>query len=365
MTAQQREMYTQLLDRTLLDNINARELKAQGKSAAAATDVVAGPRAAKSKALKGGMEEISDREFFKSLDEAPEDAVDDAEDHVSAGGGKKPARQVSMVNVKMTNVCMQLRKCCNHPYLLDWPLDKDGLACNDETLVRTSGKMQLLDKLLPKLKATGHKVLIFSQFTTVLDILEDVFTMRGHTYCRIDGSTPFADRRDAMDSFNKNKDMFAFLLSTRAGGLGINLVSGDTVIIYDSDWNPQADLQAQDRCHRIGQKNTVMVYRLVTAGTIDQRILERAEAKRTLEKLVIHRGKFKGHENASSEKNLTREEVVELLKGVGPLKVEGNNQIISKKELAEVLDRTITHTEGKYYRAINHNTETTLLSKLT
>ena len=113
----------------------------------------------------------------------------------------------------------------------------------------TSAAAAALSAVTTKLKATGHKVLIFSQFTTVLDILEDVFTLRGHTYCRIDGSTAFADRRNAMESFNKDTSMFAFLLSTRAGGLGINLVAGDTVIIYDSDWNPQSGLQAQDRCH--------------------------------------------------------------------------------------------------------------------
>jgi len=366
MTKLQLDMYTQLLDRTLLDNINAREQKAQGNAVAMPADYVAGPRAAKTKAIaSGGLAEISDREYFKQLDDAPEDAVEEAADQ-TAGGGKKPARRVSMVNIKYANIMMQLRKCCNHPYLLDWPLDEESLPCNDETLITTSGKMMLLDLLLPKLKATGHKVLIFSQFTTVLDILEDVFALRDHTYCRIDGSTSFADRRDAMESFNTDKSMFAFLLSTRAGGLGINLVAGDTVIIYDSDWNPQSDLQAQDRCHRIGQKNTVMVYRLVTSNTVDQRILERAEAKRTLEKLVIHKGKFKGHGNQGSEKNLTGEEVAEILKGAGPCNsVSGKNEIISKKELKEVLDRTITHKEGKYYRGVNHDTGTTLLSKLT
>eukprot|EP00057_Strongylocentrotus_purpuratus_P019153 XP_011673627.1 PREDICTED: lymphocyte-specific helicase-like [Strongylocentrotus purpuratus] len=135
-------------------------------------------------------------------------------------------------------------------------------------------------------------VLIFSQFTTMLDILEDFCHMRSHQYCRLDGTTSLEDRQERMKEFNSNPDVFLFLLSTRAGGLGINLTAADTVIIYDSDWNPQSDLQAQDRCHRIGQTKPVVIYRLVTANTIDQRIVERAAAKRKLEKMVIHQGKY-------------------------------------------------------------------------
>jgi SWI/SNF-related matrix-associated actin-dependent regulator of chromatin subfamily A member 5 len=147
---------------------------------------------------------------------------------------------------------MQLRKVCNHPYLFDGA-EEGPPYLDGPHLWENSGKMQLLHKLLPKLKANGSRVLIFCQMTRVLDILEDYFRLVGHDYCRIDGSTD-GEKRDAqMDDFNnKGSSKFAFLLSTRAGGLGINLATADIVILYDSDWNPQVDLQAMDRAHRIG-----------------------------------------------------------------------------------------------------------------
>ncbi|KAK2098709.1 hypothetical protein P7K49_024160 [Saguinus oedipus] len=157
----------------------------------------------------------------------------------------------SEVNLKLQNIMMLLRKCCNHPYLIEYPIDPVTQEFKiDEELVINSGKFLILDRMLPELKKRGHKV---------------------------------------MHSFNMDPEVFIFLVSTRAGGLGINLTAADTVIIYDSDWNPQSDLQAQDRCHRIGQTKPVVVYRLVTANTIDQKIVERAAAKRKLEKLIIHK----------------------------------------------------------------------------
>jgi SNF2 family DNA or RNA helicase len=123
----------------------------------------------------------------------------------------------------------------------------------DEELVNCCGKLQLLDKLLPALRKDGHKVLIFSQMTKVLDILQDYCWLRSFGFCRLDGGVSYEDREAQIASFDQDPDKFIFLLSTRAGGLGINLTAADTCIIYDSDWNPQADLQAQDRCHRIGQ----------------------------------------------------------------------------------------------------------------
>jgi SWI/SNF-related matrix-associated actin-dependent regulator of chromatin subfamily A member 5 len=161
--------------------------------------------------------------------------------------------------VRLLNVLMQLRKVCNHPYLFEGaelgPPFVDG-----PHLWQNCGKMSLLDKLLPKLRAQGSRVLIFSQMTRMLDILEDYLLAKGHRYCRIDGSTDGESRDKAMDDFNADgSDKFCFLLSTRAGGLGINLATADTVILYDSDWNPQVDLQAMDRAHRIGQKKEVAV----------------------------------------------------------------------------------------------------------
>lgn len=141
--------------------------------------------------------------------------------------------------------------------------------------MEASGKLQLIDKMLPKLRKENHRVLIFSQMTRVLDILEDYLYLRGYEYQRIDGNVTGEDRQTKIDLFNASQSpYFVFLLSTRAGGLGINLQSADTVFIYDSDWNPHNDIQALSRAHRIGQSNKVMIYRLVSRGTIEERIIQ-------------------------------------------------------------------------------------------
>ena len=160
---------------------------------------------------------------------------------------------------------MQLRKVCNHPYLFPG-IEAEDAPSMGEHLIETSGKLIILDRLLKKLYAEdNHKVLIFSQMTMVLDILEDYCNYRSYKYCRIDGSTDMNSRDLQIEMFMaQGSDKFIFLLSTRAGGLGINLTAADTVVIYDSDFNPQMDLQAMDRAHRIGQKNMVNVYRLIT-----------------------------------------------------------------------------------------------------
>ncbi|KAA0171153.1 hypothetical protein FNF28_00920 [Cafeteria roenbergensis] len=151
----------------------------------------------------------------------------------------------------------------------------------------------VLDSMLRRLKADGHKVLIFSQFARTLEILSDYLELRRPefgAYEHLDGSTPREERQASMDRFNERADRFAFLLSTRAGGMGINLTGADTVIIYDSDWNPHADSQAEDRAHRIGQTRPVVVYRLVTAGSVEEALVHRANSKRALERLVLRDG---------------------------------------------------------------------------
>eukprot|EP00357_Protocruzia_adherens_P031034 CAMPEP_0115046438 /NCGR_PEP_ID=MMETSP0216-20121206/48748_1 /TAXON_ID=223996 /ORGANISM="Protocruzia adherens, Strain Boccale" /LENGTH=1110 /DNA_ID=CAMNT_0002429517 /DNA_START=236 /DNA_END=3568 /DNA_ORIENTATION=+ len=186
------------------------------------------------------------------------------------------------------NILMQLRKACNHPYLFDGIEDTTALPEYGDHIITVCGKMQILDKLLVKLKEQGSQVLIFSQMTSVLDILEDYCFLRHFTYCRIDGNTDLAVRNDQINDFvSPDTDKFIFLLSTRAGGLGINLASADTVILYDSDWNPQVDLQAIDRAHRIGQKKQVMVYRFITDSTIEEKIIERQYLKLKLDNVVI------------------------------------------------------------------------------
>ncbi len=187
---------------------------------------------------------------------------------------------------------MQLRLACNSPHLFSWPWDTD--ADIDSTLISASGKMSLLERLVPALLRGGHKIIIFSQFSKQLDILQDwASVIHDWAVLRIDGSVKAEDRNEQIAAFNEDPESRIFLLSTRAGGLGINLTASDTVILFDSDWNPQQDLQAQDRAHRIGQKKPVIIYRLATKGTIEETLLEKAYGKRRLEKLVIQKDKFR------------------------------------------------------------------------
>ncbi|KAM9325006.1 lymphoid-specific helicase [Gastrophryne carolinensis] len=256
------------------------------------------------------------------------------------------------VNLKMRNVMMLLRKCCNHPYLIEYPLDPVTQEFKvDQELINSSGKFLILDQMLPEMKKRGHKVLIFSQMTMMLDILMDYCYYRKFNFCRLDGHMAYAEREENMQRFNTDPDSFIFLISTRAGGLGINLTAADTVIIYDSDWNPQADLQAQDRCHRIGQTKPVVVYRLVTANTIDQKIVEKAAAKRKLEKMVIHKNKFKGgHSGINQSKScLDPKELLELLQSRDhEREIKGSNgKAISDKDLHMLLDRSDLIAEMK------------------
>ena len=194
----------------------------------------------------------------------------------------------------LQNIVMQLRKACNHPYLFEGveDMDQDPLG---EHLMTSCGKLVLLDKLLRRLRERNSRVLIFSQMTRVLDILEDFMRMPGreYSYCRIDGGTDHEDRERQIDEFNaEGSKHFCFLLSTRAGGLGINLYTADVVVLYDSDWNPQADLQAMDRSHRIGQKKPVSVFRLVTDSSIEEKIIERAQQKLKLDAVVMQSGRL-------------------------------------------------------------------------
>ena len=190
---------------------------------------------------------------------------------------------------RMHNVLMQLRKCCNHPYLFEG--QEPGPPFTDGPhLFQNAMKLKVLDVLLEKLKANGDRVLIFSQMTRLLDILDDYLKMKNYTYCRIDGQTSANDREERIQDFQKEgSDKFCFILSTRAGGLGIDLQTANVVIIYDSDWNPQVDLQAIARAHRIGQKRPVHIYRLVTEGTVEEVIVKRAARKLKVDHLIMHR----------------------------------------------------------------------------
>uniref|UniRef100_A0A1I8MUS3 SWI/SNF-related matrix-associated actin-dependent regulator of chromatin subfamily A containing DEAD/H box 1 homolog n=1 Tax=Musca domestica TaxID=7370 RepID=A0A1I8MUS3_MUSDO len=170
----------------------------------------------------------------------------------------------------------QVWQLCNK-HELDDVIIPDRLICE-------SGKFKHLDSLLPKLKEEGHRVLIFSQFTMMLDIVERYLDIRKHGYCRLDGSTAVEERQDMINDFNADSDIFIFLLSTKAGGVGINLTAADTCIIHDIDFNPYNDKQAEDRCHRMGQTRPVSIYRLISEGTIEEGMLMVAEEKLKLEK---------------------------------------------------------------------------------
>ncbi|KAL5118908.1 chromatin remodeling complex Adenosinetriphosphatase [Pleosporales sp. CAS-2024a] len=231
-------------------------------------------------------------EWYKKILEKDIDAV-------NGGAGNKESK------TRLLNIVMQLRKCCNHPYLFEGA-EPGPPYTTDEHLVNNAAKMVMLDRLLKRMKAQGSRVLIFSQMSRVLDIMEDYSVMRGYQYCRIDGSTAHEDRIAAIDDYNKpDSEKFLFLLTTRAGGLGINLTTADIVVLFDSDWNPQADLQAMDRAHRIGQTKQVYVFRFVTEGAIEEKVLERAAQKLRLDQLVIQQGRSQQPaKNAASKDEL-------------------------------------------------------------
>jgi len=226
----------------------------------------------------------------------------------------------------INNLAMQLRKCCNHPFLLNGVEEdirsqekKSGSQLSEgDFLVKASGKLVLLDKLLPKLKENGHRILIFSQFKIMLDILEDYLHARTYKHERIDGSITGNKRQMAIDRFqSKNTDNdreqpFIMLLSTRAGGVGINLTAADTCIIFDSDWNPQNDLQAQARCHRIGQTKNVKVYRLLSRKTYEMQMFHMSSLKMGLDQAVLQG--FEKGESGGGEGAMTKEEVERLLR---------------------------------------------------
>ncbi|KAM8747507.1 chromodomain-helicase-DNA-binding protein 3 isoform 1-T1 [Acanthopagrus schlegelii] len=222
----------------------------------------------------------------------------------SKGGGNQ---------VSLLNIMMDLKKCCNHPYLfpvasMEAQKTPNG-AYEGSALTKASGKLMLLQKMLRKLKDQGHRVLVFSQMTKMLDLLEDFLDHEGYKYERIDGGITGALRQEAIDRFNApGACQFCFLLSTRAGGLGINLATADTVVIFDSDWNPHNDIQAFSRAHRIGQANKVMIYRFVTRASVEERITQVAKRKMMLTHLVVRPGL------GSKAGSMTKQELDDILK---------------------------------------------------
>ncbi|CAG7833636.1 unnamed protein product [Allacma fusca] len=248
------------------------------------------------------------------------------------------------LKMRLQNVLMHLRKVCNHPYL--FPGAEPGPPyTTDQHIVESCGKLRVLDKLLVRLKEQGSRVLLFCQMTTMLDIIEDYLEWKKIEFCRIDGNTSHEDRESSIRSFNsKDSTKFIFILSTRAGGLGINLATADVVVLYDSDWNPQVDLQAmdrshrigqtkQDRSHRIGQTKQVRVYRLVTESTVEEKVVERAAIKLNLDRKVIQEGRLMN----SGEVALKNAEMLKMIRFGADKILTGQGGEVTDEDIETIL----------------------------
>ncbi|XP_071859810.1 ATP-dependent helicase brm-like [Bombus fervidus] len=248
----------------------------------------------------------------------------------------------------LMNTIVQLRKLCNHPFMFQAIEEKycehvgtqgSGIVTGPD-LYRASGKFELLDRILPKLKVTNHRVLLFCQMTQLMTIMEDYLNWRGFKYLRLDGATKAEDRGGLLKKFNDpGSEYFLFLLSTRAGGLGLNLQAADTVIIFDSDWNPHQDLQAQDRAHRIGQKNEVRVIRLMTVNSVEERILAAAKYKLNMDEKIIQAGMF-DQKSTGSE----RQQFLQSILHQDDAEDEEENEVPDD----ETVNQMIARTEGEF-----------------
>uniref|UniRef100_K3WB29 Uncharacterized protein n=1 Tax=Globisporangium ultimum (strain ATCC 200006 / CBS 805.95 / DAOM BR144) TaxID=431595 RepID=K3WB29_GLOUD len=253
--------------------------------------------------------------------------------HLNAIGGSD--------RVRLLNILMQLRKVCNHPYLFEGA-EPGPPYIEGPHLWENCGKLTLLHRLLPKLKAQQSRVLIFCQMTSMMDILEDYMRYHSHDYCRLDGSTKGEDRDFMMEEFNEpTSTKFCFLLSTRAGGLGINLATADIVILFDSDWNPQVDLQAMDRAHRIGQKKTVRVFRFITDGTVEEKIVERAERKLYLDAAIIQQGRL-----AQQNRKLSKDELMTMVRFGADEIFNARGSMITDDDIDAILAKGEERTEA-------------------
>ncbi|KEF57841.1 uncharacterized protein A1O9_05762 [Exophiala aquamarina CBS 119918] len=398
LTPEQKDLYREILSgtsRTYLEGKAVERIEAKSRSTSLKRKANGSGRSTPAKSVKQSREstpasvrsaasrrggrktarmsyrDVTDREFHArlleiemgndnvSLDRASPTAdsqdisSDEAEELERAQTLKLAKKEIS--SKKLQNPIMQARLACNSPHNFYWPWKPTTVAEEesgdypqvDESLITSSGKILLLDTLLPRLFKLGHKVLIFSQFKTTLDILETyAVELRGWKACRIDGSVAQEDRYTQITNFNVDKSYNVFFLSTRAGGQGINLTAADTVILFDSDWNPQQDLQAMDRAHRIGQTKPVIVYRLATRGTVEETLLYKADGKRKLEKLVIQKGKFKSL--LSSTQGLSGTDAEELKGALANEDFEkydiphtdGTGAILSESDLKILTDRS-------------------------
>ncbi|KFY23854.1 hypothetical protein V493_05588 [Pseudogymnoascus sp. VKM F-4281 (FW-2241)] len=333
---------------------SAKSIKSSRQSTPATASKTRPKRKSYREADASDEDKLSDDEFeaklAEELAEADIASSPDSDDESSELAKTLEMAKREIATKKLGNPLMQLRLVCNSPHNFYNPWSADSKIPIDESLVSSSGKMLLLDRLLGALFAANHKVLIFSQFKTQLDILEDYARdLRGWNVCRIDGGVAQDDRRQQIKDFNEDPEHQLFLLSTRAGGQGINLASADTVVLFDSDWNPQQDLQAIDRAHRIGQTRPVVVFRLATKGTVEEELLMSAGAKRRLEKLVIKKGGFRTMgQKMDNKEDLDAAELRKLLLRDGQVYTyKGGDEILSDADLEILCDRS----DDAYIRA--------------
>ncbi|BBN06231.1 chromodomain-helicase-DNA-binding protein 1-like [Marchantia polymorpha subsp. ruderalis] len=260
----------------------------------------------------------------------------------------------------LQNIVMQLRKACSHPYLFEG-VEPEPFE-EGEHLIEASGKLLMLDIMLKRLHAGGHRVLIFAQMTRTLDILQDYLQYRQYTYDRLDGSLRAEERFAAVRSFSTAKAAsssagtqasagpFVFLITTRAGGVGLNLVAADTVIFYEQDWNPQADKQALQRAHRMGQMSSVLVMNLITQHTVEEVILQRARTKLQLTHEVIGRDEADlekhgpaGYDNSEMQAMIVfgLKKIVSDAKVASELHENTLDKAINKRELETIVDEAL------------------------
>lgn len=305
----------------------------------------------------------------KDLDTFLQKAVDNDLEEIRVNSREKTLRELYLSsnkqlknNLRLQNIVMQLRNICNSPYLYyePFPIQNEHLTSKDSPpkniekqfineLLNNSSKFKILDQLLENL-LPDHKVLIFSQFTKTLDLINDYLNFKGIKSCRFDGSTNQEDRDEQIKSFYK-REYKIFLLSTRSGGLGINLIPADTVIIFDNDWNPQVDLQAIDRCHRIGQKKPIKIFRFLIKNSIEEILIVKNYSRRFLERIVIQMGEFRFNKLSSNNLNFNNEfnSLINLSKKLG---ITGSSEefnfdydhtksidLLPETEIKELMDR--------------------------
>ena len=355
LTRIQKNFYRALLERTIIAMIDKEYgTEEEGKTEEGSENT--SKRACRSKI---DYSEMTDEEFMAIIDgnvKLPQSWSGEVEKI------ERPDLLHVNISVSAIRTSIHLRKVVNHPYLIAHPYDQteDGkaLIISEET-VQVSGKMRILDQMLKNLIIKGHKMLIFSQWVRILDLVQDLMELRDINFVRLHGAHNLNDREASIEQFQNDKSIKCFLISTRAGGLGINLTAADTVIIFDSDWNPHVDSQAQDRCHRIGQTLPVIVYRLVAARTIDQKLVERAFKKKKLDKILINNKDF--CKNSWRQEKITPLKIEELQELLTELEYDhqiGGGEDFTEEQMETLLDRPnlIEGVSNGAFRVVSNQT---------